>query len=241
MIRLVVIGAFLLQLTSGCANLAEKKPISRQPLVPLPLTEVNADEFARETQKTISNASSMTQVWWIPSEFWMAAFAKANPALAEQARSILQPYSMLAVVQADMSPTGGMAFYDKASIRERLEASFHTKAGEKASLPEATNPDMAMESLLMVLSPIVANAMGKMGQNMHFFILDMTGAATGARIASPYDSGTVSVTLAATKTIPRREFEFALPLNVLYKPRICPNGKKADVSWRYCPWDGSPL
>jgi hypothetical protein len=31
------------------------------------------------------------------------------------------------------------------------------------------------------------------------------------------------------------------PLNSLFVPRTCPNGKPAHVSWKFCPWGGERL
>jgi hypothetical protein len=35
--------------------------------------------------------------------------------------------------------------------------------------------------------------------------------------------------------------ELELPLDSLFVPRLCPNGKPAHVSWDYCPWSGKKL
>jgi hypothetical protein len=32
-----------------------------------------------------------------------------------------------------------------------------------------------------------------------------------------------------------------MPLDSLFKPRFCPNGKKAHISWEFCPWSGKKL
>jgi hypothetical protein len=93
--------------------------------------------------------------------------------------------------------------------------------------------------LLKVLGPILSSAMGPMGQNMNFFVLD--DHKKGGRLISPYEPGMLRITLTDNKGVKLEPLLIEFPLDSLYVPRRCPNGKPAHVSWMVCPWDGSKL
>ncbi|MBW4643856.1 MAG: hypothetical protein KME23_12850 [Goleter apudmare HA4340-LM2] len=60
------------------------------------------------------------------------------------------------------------------------------------------------------------------------------------KIGSPYKSGKLNISFNG-KGNQQIGSVVNLPLNSLFIPRLCPNGKPAHVSWKYCPWDGTPL
>ena len=65
-------------------------------------------------------------------------------------------------------------------------------------------------------------------------------ADDGKRILDPYQPGGLQVDLKRKNNQPlQAKIEF--PLNSLYVPRRCPNGKPAHVSWKFCPWTGAKL
>ena len=72
-----------------------------------------------------------------------------------------------------------------------------------------------------------------------FFVLSDTDQ--GDRLLSPYGNSTLLVTLTNKKGEVLEPIRFEMPLDSLFVPRMCPNGKPAHVSWVVCPWDGSKL
>lgn len=221
-------------LLMGCATVA-RKPIER-----LPLAEVEVEQFSQDTQRILSDQDSYTQAWWVPVEFWVAAFARSHPQLAEQAMTLLKPYTMVAVIQADVTPLGGFVFYEKADIAQRLTVQFENE-GVWTTLISKEVTDPTLHTLLSLLSPVLASTMGNLGANMHFFVFSDQREKGEARITDPYAEGRVRIKLADTRTQATRLLDIALPVNALFKPRFCPNGEPAHISWQYCPWDGSRL
>jgi hypothetical protein len=130
-------------------------------------------------------------------------------------------------------------FYDKEDIAKRLTVSAQ-QDDQWITLPPREVTDPTLYALLSMLAPVLANTMGNLGANMHFFVLSDQDAQQ-QRVTDPYAEGQVRIQLAATRTQAARSFTIALPVNALYRPRLCPNGEPAHVSWRYCPWDGSRL
>ena len=204
-----------------------------------PLSAIDIDQFTSELQVVMSDASSMTQAWWIPAEFWGSAFARTNPELAEQAMAKLADYGILAVVQADITPLASFVFHDRKNVSERLSVTFSSYASEPVQIRQAAELSDSVQMLLNVLAPMFANTMGELGKNMHLFVMDNRGEE--GLIADPYKQGKVQVKLNGTKTTPERHLAIELPVDALYEPRYCPNGKPAHISWKYCPWSGKKL
>lgn len=204
-----------------------------------PLAAVDIDEFTKQMQVVVTDASTMTQAWWIPAEFWGAAFYRTNPALAEQALAQLADYGILAVVQADTTPFGSLIFHQRENVAKRLSVSYRNYAHKSVTMQRADVLPDSVQMLVDVLSPLFANTLGEMGKNMHLFV--MHNEQQGKLVIDPYKEGSVLVELAGSKTTPQRHITIEFPADALFEPRYCPNGKPAHVSWNYCPWSGKQL
>ncbi len=209
----------------------------------LDMANIDTDKLAEEGQFVApSDAEFFDFLWWIPLEFWKATYAideSISEADEEEILNSLQPYSLIAIAQADISNIGAFNFYSKRDILSYLEITYTDKNGNRFNLKPIDSIDPNLEVLLGVFTPILSAAMGNLGQNMHFFVLDDINHF-GERIISPYKQGNLEVVLRDNnKNIYNANLE--LPLNSLYIPRKCPNGKDAHVSWKYCPWTGKKL
>lgn len=209
----------------------------------LSIDQVDSNVLTQETQKSDGADNAMDLVWWIPVEFWEAALS-GNPAVTPQQVAevvdTLRPYSVIAVVQADISNMGAFHFFDEKKVTDGLRVEYRPAEGPpvRISVNELAHPDVVL--LLNQLSPILTAAMGNMGENFYFFPLPDTDK-DGNRLVSPYEEGMLRVTLTKREGVRRPPFEFQLPLNSLHEPRLCPNGRPAHISWKYCPWSGSKL
>jgi hypothetical protein len=63
----------------------------------------------------------------------------------------------------------------------------------------------------------------------------------GVTPISPYEAGTLRFTMGASGDLTAIEGGIETPMNALFVPRLCPNGRPAHVSWKVCPWDGTAL
>lgn len=206
------------------------------------LKNVRIDTLIDETQISDSN-EGLTLIWWIPQEFWGVALHQ-DPSLPEANREeilkTLDPYFMLAVIQGELSSLGGARFYDEATVKQNLMVSFEDNKGkiETFSSLEEIPSDIAI--LQGTIRPMLSQMMGNMGQNFHFFTFKNADSQGKNRI-SAYENGIIKVQLAGIGKVSNSEFKIELPLNSLFIPRLCPNGKEAHVSWKFCPWDGTEL
>tara|TARA_Y100000588_G_C14073406_1_gene846813 strand:+ start:380 stop:1087 length:708 start_codon:yes stop_codon:yes gene_type:complete len=218
----------------GSASAAQRKA----------LKEVDVDQMTTDTQKTAKGASDqhMALTWWIPKEYWESVFSRDPTLGAAEKREmirLLSTTSILAVVQADVTNFGAFKFYAKEEVEKNMRIVFTDPSGAKRRFAPIQTIDPELKVVLGIFKPILANAMGNMGQNMHFFVLNDRAGFSG-RLMDPYRKGSISIDLAQrdkrliNATIP-------LPLNCLFIPRKCPNGKDAHISWKFCPWTGKRL
>jgi len=228
-VRLFLALAILMSASS--AHAIEKKD----------LTEIDLNALTVEGQVMTGGASELALVWWIPSEFWEVSMRQESmvpDAQISQAMGVLKNHSVLAVVQASISPFGAFQFFEKDQIMEGLKVEIVRANGdvEVISHTEPSDPDLRI--MLDQMRPVLAQAMGSLGQNFYFFPLpDVDGKDN--RLVSPYDKGTLRVGLVNSDVPATAELE--LPMDSLFVPRMCPNGKPAHVSWDFCPWSGKKL
>ena len=207
---------------------------------PKALEDVDISQMTRETQKTL-HTEGVHLVWWIPPEYWAASMQREGSMTEDQRKAlmdVMENYSMLGVVQAEVSPFGSFSFYERELTRKGLSIEIIEDGKGRPLEPiEELPPELQM--LLKILAPVLEGALGNMGKNLYFFVLP--DRIEGERVMSPFGRSALSVTLTSKKGTVFEPVVFEMPLDALYVPRRCPNGKPAHVSWVVCPWDGSPL
>jgi hypothetical protein len=202
--------------------------------------DIDLAALTTETQRT-AYEGGVHLAWWIPAEYWDATLARDARVTDKDRAEFMQTlrgYSLLAVVQAEASATGAFTFYPRDVISKGLKLELAAGNSWTAAAPL---PDVPAElaPLLAALSPILAQAMGPLGKNMNFYVLD--DRKKEGRLISPYDPGALRITLADKNGAVLEPMLIEFPLDSLYVPRRCPNGKPAHVSWVVCPWDGAKL
>ena len=225
----------MLTMTVAATSMAAQK---------MPLKDVDTDAFTTDTQVAPKGTGDdhVALVWWIPNEFWETILYRDTTTSESDKKVMLNAMagiSLLAVVQSDISPLGAFTFYPKEEIENRMEISYFDLDGKKHSLSpmQTINPDLQV--ILGVFKPILSAAMGNLGNNMHFYVLN-DKSESSSRLLDPYKEGQLNVQLMRRdKAIMNASIE--MPLNALFIPRKCPNGKDAHISWKYCPWTGKKL
>lgn len=208
------------------------------------MANVDSNAFTSDTQVMLEGAGDqhIAMAWWIPKEFWEAAFARDTVTAPADKAAILKALSgvsVMAVVQADVSSLGAFRFYAQEEVERSMQLTY-TGANEHKLRPASTRSiDPDLEVVLGMIKPILAAAMGNLGSNMHFFVLNDRKGASG-RVIDPYDKGQIDIGLARRDGAPLKA-SILLPVDALYVPRVCPNGQQAHVSWNYCPWSGTAL
>lgn len=231
--RLCVFVAMMLVLATHSLA-ADKKP----------LKDVDSDAFTSDTQVSPKGTGDkhIALVWWIPNEFWEAVLSRDPDVGASEKRAMLDAMagvSLLAVVQADINVLGAFEFFSREQVEKNMSLSFSDAAGKLQKLSPVREISSDLEIVLSVFKPMLGAAMGNLGENMHFYVLS-DKSMSSARLLDPYLEGQLNIQLAKKdKSLMQAKIE--LPINALFVPRKCPNGKDAHVSWKYCPWTGKKL
>lgn len=210
-------------------------------LEPKEINNVVIENLITETQETSPSDSDSSLIWWIPYEFWEASLEQSTsiePALKESILQIVEPYFMLIVIQKDNSSSGNS--YSLEQVKQNLTFNFENSSGEEQKLIPLDNIPSDLVLLQEAIRSAVKQRVNNIGENFHILVFENT-TSEGDLLISPYETGIINVTLSENNNVATSNLAIDLPLNSLYVPRICPNGKEAHVSWQYCPWDGSEL
>lgn len=208
------------------------------------LASINLNEILKDTQAQPSNAGDkhLSLIWWVPFEYWASVFSRdsnINESLKKEMLGTLENYSILAVVQADISSFGAFNFYPNDHILKNLKVTYKN-SNNKISIIKPTNSySNDLKILLSQITPVLKAAMGNMGESFNFYIFDDKNTK-GGRILDPYKNGLLKVDLKKSNK-ENINVSFETPLNSLFHPRLCPNGKPAHISWNYCPWSGKEI
>lgn len=228
------IAVMMVSMVATYSLAAERKPIK----------EIDTDEFTSDTQVTPKGAGGnhAALAWWIPNEFWESILSRDTTTSASDKKAMLDAMagvSLIAVVQADITALGAFKFYSKEEIEKNMILSFSDAGGKKQRLSPMQTIDADLKVVLGVFKPILGAAMGNLGNNMHFYVLS-DKSKSSSRVLDPYRKGQINIQL-AKRDNGLMDASIELPINALFVPRKCPNGKDAHISWKYCPWTGKKL
>jgi hypothetical protein len=198
--------------------------------------KMDISAILHDTQKTKLENQQVTIVWWIPELFWKTSFANSgtlSDAQREKFLSVMRPYLLVAVMHGDIGVFGATTYEDEKVTRRRLTVVDQDGNSHKPIATADYSPDL--DSFLAMMKPVLAQSMGRMGQNLNFYVFDAKNEK-GLPIANPTQEGKFSVMLGEDK------FTWRLPLGSLLPPKICPKcGDSMSGSFKFCPFDGTPL
>ncbi|WP_293022315.1 MULTISPECIES: hypothetical protein [unclassified Moorena] len=206
-----------------------------------PIESIPTEELAKETMGMKRNGDSLNIAWYLLPEVY------GLPS---------QPVVLIAVVKGKISPFGVPTFSSEIETQKVLKVTYTNSKGIPRELvPVPKTADISY--LVTVLKPLLSKFVGPFGEGMWFFTYKNVDIF-GNQIVSPYETGELKIDmdipdepsnyeageLKIDLGIPEEPSNIALinfPLNSLFVPRLCPGGKPAHVSWKYCPWDGTLL
>ena len=206
--------------------------------------EIVINDLVKATQAQIEKSSTdgLALVWWIPYEFWAVSFEKRKTIDDEQKEKLLntlKSYNLIGVVEGDSTPFGSLNFSSKEKIGESLKVTAVDANGNELKLSSSKIVNKDIQILVQTITPILQSIMGDLGKNFHFYIFDGE-TSDGFRIMNPYEKGQIKISFHGESN-ENLETTIETPLNPLFVPRECPNGKHAHVSWKFCHWSGEEL
>src|SRR5215813_1615310 len=204
--------------------------------------DVPLNKLRHETQQQHAAPGFVDFVWWVPPEYWEATVVQQEVRTGIQREAlveVLRPVFMVVIAQADIA-LGALNFFTEAQTRKGLVMTYTRPHGVLMTLQPLDALSPALEALQQMFRPLLSAAAGNLGKNMWFFTYSDVDAS-GNRVVSPFEPGELQIALASRSGAIRSTFHVEFPLNALFVPRRCANGKPAHISWKYCPWDGTPL
>ena len=203
--------------------------------------DVSLSRFIEQTRVVRfgpDNTSSLF-AWWIPMEYWRVSMVQGDvpPEDRDFILDRLADYTVV-VVQFSRIKKDDHAFADREELRRLLRIT-HERDGKVRRLKPVESENRRVETVLEAMMPTLVSGEGEFS-GMHVFVFDDTIDEPGGRRADPYRPGYLSIQV-GHRTANRHEVRIDTPLDALYQPRLCPNGKPAHISWRFCPWSGAAL
>lgn len=179
-------------------------------------SKVDLNAFIQETQKISKKPDEVTVIWWIPKDYWWVTLAQ-NPnvtaVMTEEFKKVFSSHIVLIVVDGKTGPFGAITYTPETAIRANIQIR-DSEGVRYRPLNEDTNSRDSKNFLLM-LRPVLANILGQMEQNIHFFLFPAENKG-GQNIVEPQKERSFSVELG------EREFRWRLPLQTLPMPKVCP-------------------
>jgi len=244
-IRSVVLFAMLSLLCFAAQSSEKQSPQNTPPpSVPAPAKPAivhtpDTTDLARETQQTIREGDYAGLVWWIPYEYWTQVAASRSPSASRMAGRLqaLKDYTVVGIFLARVSDLGAFNYVTPAELRQKV--SIRDAAGKDYPPISQLGDDAKM--LEAVLKPMLANAMGRAGENFELLFFPAR-TSSGNAIAPAAEKTRFSVVLKYPPDLPEVVYEWRLPLTSISPPKYCPVGKeRVNANWDYCPWHGVPL
>lgn len=198
--------------------------------------KVNINKLTEETQQLSESPDKMKLVWWVPTDFWKAVFDQDKNLPKDQADlmlSQLEKYTMVVTVDGEIDANGDVSYRTSDEIFKDLKVVDDKSKEYKPLLYEEI--DLDTQQLIGVMKPVLGQMLGKVGENMHFFLFQKRDDPLN-KIVDPLQSESFVVELTKEK------FKWNLPLSSLLKPKKCTVcNEYHEGSWTYCPYNGNKL
>lgn len=206
---------------------------------PRDIADLSLSEIMAETQFSSDDSEDLNLVWWIPTEFWQASSVN-DPTISQEdqdaLKSLVDQYTIIAVVKGEIGLFGGVKFDDFETIRKKFKVLYkdqkYRDLQEYNSLKDAElEPDLI--NFFDMIRPMLSNMMGALGENFHLLVYQ--NHRNGA-LFNPYSDNQGVFELDDVK------IEFQFPISSLIKRKLCPTDQALlKGTWNFCPVHGNPL
>lgn len=176
--------------------------------------------------------TTLNMVWWIPSAFWEETLKEQMTGpQRKEFLSVLEEYSVFAVVNADTGVFGGMTPKPRAEI----EANTELRVGGSV-LPVLQMDQLGADAknFFTMMKPMMSQMLGQMGEGMEFLVYP--NKRDGELIIDPLKEG--SFTYKSFDDV----FHWRLPLGSLLPPRYdAASGEAFPGNYVFNPYTGAKL
>lgn len=214
---------------------------SSQAAESLPLKEVDLDRLIEQTQVNVSQDNGMGLVWFLPETAFLRLISEDMPAhQLDEVRALLEGKCVVAIVRAQFGPFGGTTFFDKQTVLDGTRLTVKKSDGSRITMRTLEEVPVDLKLMINAAGPILADALGRMGENLHFYVFE-NAVADGTKVYDPYADEQVGISFVRMGRLPAVKQTNDTICDALFKPRYCANGKRAHVTWKFDPWTGERL
>jgi TonB family protein len=198
--------------------------------------KLDSQALLRDTQNMLDSSGQLIMVWWIPEQIWQAASKQSSTpgtGPAEDLLKVMRRYTLIAVLDGQTSPLGGITFKSEDLVRNSVTV----RDARGASYTPFRNDELEldMKIMLQAFKPKLTNLIGPVGQNLHFLVFP-SQSKDGRPIADAKSEGAFDVVVAG------KEFKYLLPLGSVLPPKYDPKtGDKFPGNYNYNPLTGTKL
>lgn len=198
--------------------------------------DLDIKRVAEDTQRFNQDGNSMDLVWWIPNEYWEAAF-QSNPGITEAQQkefiSVVDEYFVCSILEGTLGPFGGLTGTSRDDLLRKTTLVLSDGVILNPLRDDQLSADVS--NFLKMMKPMFANMLGQMGSGMEF-ILFQGKNRKGERHAVPNEKGSFTVKLG------EKEFSWRLPLGAFLPPKYdSKTGEEFPGNFIYSPFTGERL
>ena len=199
--------------------------------------DLSSSVIAQETAHTHRAGHRVVTFWWLPYEYWMAVAGELGktPAQTAEIRSLFRSYTLLAVLDVEVRPDSSFDALSTAEIVRRLEIDVN---GETFEVMQQV--DRRVQELVPDLSYVLRASLSGLGSSLRILPLPNLDK-NGEPILSAAKLGRVRLRYRVGAEGEEVEFWWHAPLTSVAGKRRCKGGELAEASWKFCPWDGTPV
>ena len=196
-----------------------------------------SSEITEDTVRTQRSGTHVVTFWWLPFEYWMAVAAelKRTPAQISEVRSLFRNYTFLAAIDVEIRSDGSFDALSTAELVRRAQIDVNGSTQEVLR-----QVDRRMQELAPDLSYLLRTSLAHLGSAVRLLPLPNLGA-DGKPLLAGSEPGTMRVRYRVGSEGEEAEFWWHAPLTAVNGAKRCKSGELAEASWRFCPWDGTPI
>src|SRR5579862_5041142 len=188
-------------------------------LTPAPAQEKTVPDIGaiiKETEKFDNSSDTFCVMLWFPLEYWKASIASKPDVPKEQADELLRMMGHYTVILVVDAKEGEMASFTYTPIETiRKSATLTLPSGKKLSALADDDLSPGAKNLFTMMKPVLANMMGKFGENADFLIFPNEDK-DGKKLLDTLSKGTLVLTQDGHTA------RWRLPLGSLMPPKVCP-------------------
>lgn len=195
-------------------------------------------DFVKEIQQSKDYDGQYCIAFWFPWQYWETALLQGlkgqpMPQQYKDMISTMKQYNIIGAIDVKITPMG-MVYGDEEIVRDSavmiVNDSVRLKPLDPKEYPEQ------IRELINLLSPIMKQLLGQMGQNQTWLVFPNRDSKGNAYADAKIDS---RFEVHWRQNFP---FKWRLPLDVLTPPKYCPvDGEKLSGKYKFCPYHGKEL